>query len=131
MGKWRPHEPEGGRQLHAQGKTCPPFLHTSRHPSFSGYNAVNEARTPGWAAHSGFVPTTMRGFPWATGLTARGQRDFVGGEAGSFWDFLRKQLNTQPVPLEEASLAGAPGSFPEEPVSWAWPGWLVSPPEAG
>ena len=48
MGKRRPHEPEGGRQLHAQGETWPPFLHTSRHPSFSGYNAVNEAGTPGW-----------------------------------------------------------------------------------
>lgn len=53
-------------------RRAPPFLHTSRHPSFSGYNAVNEAGTPGRAAHSGFVPATMRGFPWATGLPAWG-----------------------------------------------------------
>ena len=33
---------------------------------------------------------------------------FIKEEAGSFWDFLIKQLSTQPVPLEEASMAGAP-----------------------
>ena len=72
MGKWRPHEPEGGRQLHAQGETWPPFLHTSRHPSFSGYNAVNEAGTPGWGGAFRLCADHDEGLSRATGLTAWG-----------------------------------------------------------
>lgn len=49
---------------------------------------------------------------------SRGQRDFV-GKKQEFLGLSQKTVNPQPVPLEEASLAGSPG-FPDCVLGMAW-----------
>lgn len=117
-----------------KARRAPSFLHTSRHPSFSGYNAVNEAGIPGRAAHSGFVPATMRGFPWATGLTAWGftwPERLCWGRSREFLGLSHKTVKYTACALRGGQPGWGPWQLPRRAVSWAWPWQLVSSAEAG
>lgn len=116
-----------------KARHAPSFLHTSRRPSFPGYNAVNEARIPGCAAYSGFVPATMRGFPWATGLTAWGftwPERLCWGRSREFLGLSQKTVKYTACALRGGQPGWGPWQLPRT-VSWAWPGQLVSSSEAG
>lgn len=134
MGKWGPTNQRVLKARHA-----PLFSPYLQAPSFSGYNTVNTAGIPGRDPRPGrtFMHCVghNEGCLVGHGPPSRGvhmAKDTSLGRGRGCWDFLGKQLNRQPLPLEKADRECQPGWGPG-PVaaSKKSPERLVSPAEPG